>query len=369
MPKLLFITTNFENGAIPNILSDLAPHLGAAGWTLHALALEPLPDGHASVDRWRALGLPLESLNLSPKTTWGALGPLKRAIRRVAPDLIHTHLGRADVYTPWVAGRVPVVTTFHSVKRNAGRFTRAGWKLTDRRVAHRTGVSQACLNSFYDGFLHSPHSVIYNPVNPARLVSTRSRADVLAGFGWEPSVRVVLAVGRLVPVKGHAELIEAFAALSVGRPELRLVLAGDGPLHGALVNQVAALGLAETVKLAGAWPRVGELYAAADLLVFPSHWEGLGLVPLEALVCGCPVASSRLPAVAEFLVEGENGRFFTVGDPTDLARVVAGMLDDPEGSRAMAARGGQMVRERFSPAVIAAQYADLYQRVGRSQRG
>jgi glycosyltransferase involved in cell wall biosynthesis len=127
--------------------------------------------------------------------------------------------------------------------------------------------------------------------------------------------------------------------------------------------------VADKVKLAGAWPRVGDLYAAADLLVFPSHWEGLGLVPLEALVAGCPVASSHLPAVAEFLTEGQTGRFFPVGDSAGLAQVAGAMLDDPEGSRALAARGGQMVRQRFSPAVIAAQYEALYRQVVEVRRG
>jgi len=117
------------------------------------------------------------------------------------------------------------------------------------------------------------------------------------------------------------------------------------------------------VTLAGACPRVGDLYAAADLLVFPSHWEGLGLVPLEALICGCPVASSRLPAVAEFLAEGESGRFFDAGNPRDLARVAGAMLDDSLGSQTMAAHGGEMVRRRFSPQALAAQYDALYRRV------
>jgi glycosyltransferase involved in cell wall biosynthesis len=361
VPKILFITTNFENGAIPNILNDLAPHWLKLGWQLHALALEPLPSGHASVTRWRTLGLGLESLNLAAKDTFAALGPLRRAIRRIAPDLIHTHLGRADVYTPWVKGRIPLVTTFHSVRRNAGRSTQLGWKLSDGMVAHRTGVSQACIDSFYaDGFLKSDHSVVYNPVSPERLVPGRNRAEVLAHFGWDGPVRLLLAVGRLVPVKGHAELLTGFATMAATRPDLRLVIAGDGPLHAELSTQAARLGISDKVRLAGAWPRVGDLYGAADLLVFPSHWEGLGLVPLEALACGCPVASSRLPAVAEFLVEGENGRFFEAGHPDDLARVAGAMVDDPAGSRVLAARGGEMVRLRFAPAAIAGQYDAIY---------
>lgn len=363
MPKLLLVTTNFENGAIPNILLDLAPHWVWLGWDLHFLALEPLAEEQASVIRCRALGYPLESLGVSARAAFRALRALGPAIRRIAPDLIHTHLGRADVYTPWVKGSIPMVTTFHSVRRNSGRLTQWGWKISDPLVAHRTGVSQTCLDSVYaDGFLKSPHSVIYNPVDRTRLNPQRDRASLLNEWGWDSSVQLLLAVGRLVPVKGHSALIAAFAQLAPGMPHLRLAIAGEGPLRPELETLIEEFGLTERVRLLGAWEGMGDLYCAADLLVFPSQWEGLGLVPLEALTCGCPVASSRLPAVAEFLTEGVTGRFFEPGSSGEIARVVGEMLADPAGSRVLAERGRAMVLERFSPEPIARQYDAVYRR-------
>jgi len=364
VPRLLFVTTSFENGAIPNILLDLGPHLTSLGWDLHFLTLEDLPEGHASVARCRQLGYPLEALGASARSVWGALRALKPAIRRIAPDLIHTHLGRADVYVPWVKGAIPQISTFHSVRKNSGRLTQAGWKLSDHLVAHRTGVSQACLDSVYaDGFLNSPHSVIYNPVDAGRLVPRRNRQSVLAELGLGPEARFLLAVGRLVPVKGHGDLIRAFSRLAPRHPGLHLVIAGDGPLQESLQTLIHGLGLEDRVRLAGAWTGVADLYASAELLVFPSHWEGLGLVPLEALACGCPVASSRLPAVEEFLTEGVNGRFFDIGNDQDIATTVEALLADPSGSRDLAARGRTMVGERFAPEGIARQYDAVYRSV------
>ena len=361
MPKVLFVTTSFENGAIPNILADLAPHWLAQGLEFEALTLEAIPEDHASVKRWRALGLSLSSLNLRARDTWQAVGPLRRAIHRVNPDLLHTHLGRADIYTAWAKGKLPQVTTFHSVKRNAGRATLWGWKLTDHRVAHRTGVSQASLDSFYaDGFLRSPHSVIYNPVDTARLTPRRTREEVLGSWGWGSDVKLLCAVGRLVPVKGHAELLTAFARLAHDDAHLRLVIAGDGPLQQTLNHQIVTSGLEGKAVLAGGWDGVGDLYRASEALVFPSHWEGLGLVPLEALACGCPVVSSRLPAVSEFLEEGVNGSFFDPEDVAGMVRALKEVLDNPDRARAQAQRGADMVKERFSPQQIASQYLTLY---------
>ncbi|NNM66986.1 MAG: glycosyltransferase family 4 protein [Spirochaetales bacterium] len=364
MPKILFVTTSFENGAIPNILSDLAPFLKAEGWNLEALTLERIPEEHASVKRWRGLGLALGSLNQSPRETLKTLKPLRDAIRQASPDLIHTHLGRADIYVPWVKGKTPQVSTFHSVRRNSGRLTQLGWKVSDGLVAHRTGVSQATLDSFYsDGFLRSPHSVIYNPVDGERLRQNRTRAQVLACFGWQEPVRLLAAVGRLVPVKGHRDLLTAFAELAASDPQLRLVIAGEGPLEDQLRQQIRSLGLEGQAVLSGAWEGVADLYHAAELLVFPSLWEGLGLVPLEALYCGCPVASSRLPAVREFLTEGVTGNFFEPADPKSLVLAVRKILEDPKGSRERAQRGAQMVQERFAPSKIAKEYEQVYKRV------
>ncbi|NNM55433.1 MAG: glycosyltransferase family 4 protein [Spirochaetales bacterium] len=364
MPKVLFVTTSFENGAIPNILSDLAPHWLEQGLEFEALTLEAIPEEHASVKRWRALGLSLSSLNLKARDTWQAVGPLGRAIHRLKPDLLHSHLGRADIYTAWAKKNIPQVTTFHSVKRNAGRSTVWGWKLTDRRVAHRTGVSQASLDSFYaDGFLRSPHSVIYNPVDTARLKPRRTRDQVLASWGWGNDVKLLCAVGRLVPVKGHAELLTAFAQLVHEDASLRLVIAGDGPLQESLNLQISTLGLQGKAVLAGGWDGVGDLYRSSEALVFPSHWEGLGLVPLEALACGCPVVSSRLPAVSEFLEEGVNGNFFTPQDSTSIVQALRGVLENAPAARERAQQGAEMVQERFSPSIIASQYLTLYRKV------
>jgi len=171
-----------------------------------------------------------------------ALLRLHRAIRALQPDLISTHLGRADIYTPWVKRRIPQMTTHHSVKQNAGRLTLLGYRLSDKRVAWRTGVSQACNDSFLaEGFLRSPHSVIPNPVDPARLVPALSRAQFRSQHGWSDSDLVLATVGRLIPVKNHHALLKAFALLKQAEfPKLRLVVAGEGPLRAELEAQAEA---------------------------------------------------------------------------------------------------------------------------------
>ena len=365
MTSILFITTSFEDGAIPNILLDLAPLWRSWGWDCTFLALEPLPEHHASVQRCRQLGFRLLSLNVGPRSVIRALFRLRRVIRDLAPDLISTHLGRADIFTPWVKGKVPMITTHHNVRSHHGFLTNFGYKISDSLVAVRTGVSQACNDSFLlDGFLTTPHSVISNPVDPNRLVVGHSRQELLRSWGWDEPVQLLVAVARLSQQKGQPDLLEAFRRLKAsGRTTLRLAIAGEGPLRAELEQLITDKGLSHEVRLLGRYPAVADLYAAADGFILPSLWEGLGLVILEAWCLGCPVAASDLPAVQEFVVDGENGALFRAGDPNAIAEGIVRLLDDPNRGRLWASRGRQLVLERFSPVRIAKQYSDLFHKV------
>ena len=365
MNRILFITTSFENGAIPNILLDLAPLWRADGWDCVFLALESLAEDQEAVTRCRNLGFQLHSLNVGPRSVFRALYRLRRVIRDLKPDIISTHLGRADIYTPWVKGQVPMITTHHNIKQHHGRLTNLGYQFSDRRVAWRTGVSRACNDSFLaGGFLQTPHVVISNPVDPGRLLVRQSRASLLKSWGWGESCTLLVTVARLAHQKGYPDLLEAVRRLKVqGMSEIRLVIAGEGPLRSELLGLVAEKGLEGEVRLLGLYRDVADLYAAADAFVLPSLWEGLGLVILEAWCLGCPVAASAIPAIQEFMVDGENGVLFAPGNPDSIAAGIERLLADPTRARGWAAQGTKLVGDRFSPTRIAREYSDLFSRV------
>ena len=120
--------------------------------------------------------------------------------------------------------------------------------------------------------------------------------------------------------KNHARLFEAFARLRDERPELRLVLTGDGDF-GALPAGVEARGRVSREELV-------QLYRSAAALVFPSLFEGFGMPILEAMACACPVACSNTTSLPE--VAGDAARLFDPTDPDEIATAVSDVLDDPE---------------------------------------
>jgi glycosyltransferase involved in cell wall biosynthesis len=136
----------------------------------------------------------------------------------------------------------------------------------------------------------------------------------------------LLYPARTWPHKNHARLLEAFRLVRRERPELRLVLTGGGGLS-AVPDGVEARGHVP-------WAEVVGLMQRASALVFPSLYEGFGLPPLEAMACGCPVASSNAGALPE--VVGDAGLLFDPKDPRAIADAVLEVLAAPQ---AWSARG------------------------------
>jgi len=149
-------------------------------------------------------------------------------------------------------------------------------------------------------------------------------------FSPDPAVPrepFLLYPARPWPHKNHARLFEAFAELRAEHPELRLVLTGVGHDASLLPPGVEALGGVPTEELVS-------LYRRAAALVFPSLYEGFGLPPLEALACGCPVASSEAGSLPEGL-----GNAAGLFDPEDARAIAAGISEALERAAELSASG------------------------------
>jgi glycosyltransferase involved in cell wall biosynthesis len=156
----------------------------------------------------------------------------------------------------------------------------------------------------------------------------------------------LLYPARAWPHKNHARLYEAFSLLRRDRPDLRLVLTGGGHT-GVAPDCVEVRGHVSHDELVS-------LYRCAAALVFPSRYEGFGQPVLEAMACGCPVACSDLPALAE--VAGDAARMFPPDDPEAIAAAVRDVLADPDSYR----RRGLERAASFTWERAAAAYEQVY---------
>ncbi|HEV2087044.1 MAG TPA: glycosyltransferase family 4 protein [Cryptosporangiaceae bacterium] len=195
-------------------------------------------------------------------------------------------------------------------------------------------------------------------------------ADVLAAraeFGGGP---LVLFTGRLVYEKGVHDLLAAIPRLRRRHPDLRVVIAGDGPESEALRAQAKRLRVGRSVVWFG-WldsERLATLAAAADCAVVPSIYEPFGMVALEAAAAGTPTVVADTGGLREIVEHGITGLRFTPGDPAGLADAVTAVLADEVSARRLV-RGARAVLDRdYSWPSIAARTVKAYRRAVRDER-
>jgi glycosyltransferase involved in cell wall biosynthesis len=163
--------------------------------------------------------------------------------------------------------------------------------------------------------------------------------------------------------KGVDVLLRAFAQVERQHPTVKLILAGDGPDRAALMHLAKSLGL-QRVMFLGWRTDAGNILADINLLVVPSRWEGFGLVALEAMAMGKPVAASRVSALPEIVVPEETGLLLTPGSVEEVANAMMTILSDPKRAARMGRAGKDRVLKEFPVERMARRTAELYRSLG-----
>lgn len=140
-------------------------------------------------------------------------------------------------------------------------------------------------------------TILPNAIDPERFkFSEKSRQEVRARYGIKDDDFVIGHVGRFYPQKNHDFLIDVFSEVLKQKPNAKLLLLGDGPLQEKIREKTEIFGIAESVIFAGLQKDPAPFYSAMDVFAFPSLWEGLGIVLLEAQYNGLPcVVSEAVP--------------------------------------------------------------------------
>jgi glycosyltransferase involved in cell wall biosynthesis len=231
-------------------------------------------------------------------------------------DVVHSHVHHASGYLLRLAADAGVsrrVAFFHSSgdRRRNGPCRRIylAWMRhwISRYATHVLANSRATIRSVWGpNWSADPRfQVIYLGVSPSALKAAPDRRGVCREFGLPPDVPLYIHVGRLTEAKNHLRLLSIFAAVLERQTDARLLVVGrgDGTIRRRVTRRIADLGIGSRVTLCGERTDVPRLLASADLMIFPSLWEGLGLAVLEAGAVGTPVVASDLPCLSEIATE------------------------------------------------------------------
>ncbi|MBI3320806.1 MAG: glycosyltransferase family 4 protein [Candidatus Omnitrophica bacterium] len=271
---------------------------------------------------------------------WLFLWGIERTVRdlhRVFPfDRILATWAYPDV---WAAAaiaqrmRLPLVAKLHGSDINLlaggfwrGRMIRSALRRSRRVVAVSEAMKAAVVRL---GVREQQVTVIPNGVDPERF-RPMDQAACRARLGLSQGERIILFIGHLVPVKGIADLVEAFRACQAKASvhPCSLLLVGDGALREAIRRRITILGLRDRVRLIGPRPHeeIPLWLNAADVLCLPSLHEGCPNVVIEALACGRPVVATAVGGVPELLSDSARGILVPPRDPAALADGLARSL-------------------------------------------
>jgi glycosyltransferase involved in cell wall biosynthesis len=319
------------------------------------ILVEPDKPVQDYVDRARSLGIPVERFVIRRDLDPALWRRLVSRLRGTSPDIVHTHLLHADLYGITAARRacVPYVV---SSRHNDDRFRRKPlvrllhrwlWRQTDAGIAISEAIRQFCIT--VEGAPIDRMFTIHYGLDPASIQAPPdARAQLCAALDLPGDALLIGSVCRLIEQKGLIYGLQGFAQIAGQFPTAHYVIAGDGPLRAELEAAAQALHLAAWVHFLGWRSDAHAIFAALDLLLAPSLWEGFGLVFLEAMALGVPILGTRVSAIPEVVIDGETGWLVPPRDPDAIAAALREALSDPALRRARGENGRQRLLAHFT---------------------
>lgn len=363
--RLLLAISDFTGGGAERQLSILLRHLSRERFEPHVCVWRPVYKYDVPSD------VPVYVVE---KTRPWHLARVVRGMRRLiddlAPDLVYSQLHYVNMVTGTALALARARPAWVCRQCNDPRAEMKGpfahWARWALRRAHRViGLSAGVTRANID-YLRVPPSRAVTIYNLAEVDRIAQMAAEPAAVARSPEVFTVVHAGRLHPQKNQSLLLRAFSRFR-GEPA-ELWMLGAGALRESLERQADELGIGSQVRWLGFQANPFPYFRAADCLALSSHYEGLGNVIIEAMVCGTPVVSTRCPYGPDELIDdGATGLLVPVGDEDAFAAALRRLADDRAAARAMGAAARSTAVARFGSTAGQEAFERLFEDVVRER--
>ncbi len=372
--RLLVLIDSLAVGGAEQSLVAVAPALTARGVDLH---VGVLGSGGVLTDELRSAGAEVvEGLGRSNRVA--SIVAVRRHIREIVPDIVHTTLFEADIVgrSAGLGSTTPVVSSLVTeaygpehldnpdFRRSKVRLAQLADALTARTVSRFHAVSESTKRVMANRLRIDPGRITVIPRgrNPADLgrrdPERTARARDTLGVATDEVM--LLAAGRHYHYKGLDRIVAAMPSIVERLPSARLFIAGrSGPSTDALTRLAAKGGAGDRIELLGHRPDLPELMCGADVLVLPSRAEGSPGVLIEAMALETPVVAADIPSVREvapddqvLLVEGEV-----------WASAILEAMSDPEATSARVGAARDRFEARYTTDAVADATIEFYHSV------
>ncbi len=284
----------------------------------------------------------------------GLIGNIKKELRSLKPDVVHTHLFGGDVWGRIAARslKIPVVTTEHNVNNDEGMIK----ALVKRLMKRKTKAYAACSETVRE-YMRSRYGikknvqVVYPGVDLERFNSTPAQLFV--------PLKVAI-VGRLVAQKGHKKALQAISSLDKNLWELSIV--GDGPLKLELQSWCKKYNITEKVTFVPPTSKIEQVYARHDIVLIPSQWEGLGIVAMEAMAAGRMVIASSVGGLKE-IIQNKTTGILCDGEVHSFTEAMEWCVDHHLEALTIAQQASQYAHAHFGVEIMVQKYQEMYKSV------
>src|SRR5215207_1199878 len=357
--KIAYVIDGLSMGGAERLMVPTLKHLDRDHFDATVCALQS-KDGNPMAEEIRAMGIPVDCLNIRHLRDLNALPRLIGYLRGIGADLVHTQLEFANILGNLSAKslRLPSVCTIHimhslDVKTKLKLHQKIEWFVLRQFCDRVISVSEEARQYHIDISGAAPRQVvnIYNGIDLSHYMNVnrdKERINVRTEFGIPSDANLLTTVAVLRPQKGIQFMVRALPAIIETSPNTYYLVVGSGSHQHALVEEAKKNRVTDRVLFAGMRKDVPRLLAASDVFVLPTLTEALPTVLAEAMAAKLPIVASRVGGIPEMVTDGQNGCLVEPEDIHGLVSACNSLLSDAEQRAAMGAEGWKVVNRKFN---------------------
>ncbi|TVR58912.1 MAG: glycosyltransferase [Gemmatimonadales bacterium] len=362
--SVVHLCTPARVGGLERVVQGLAVWTARAGHQVTVMAVSgPGADLGEFLAPLERAQVPVVRVESSGRRYLAERRVVQKHLRRMRPDVLHTHGYRCDLLHGGPARRLGIATvsTLHGSSRMGGLSHLFEW-LQERALARFDGVvavSEPLRQSLLTKGVRADrvHLIPNGWVPPERYLDREEARRELK----LPQDRLIIGwIGRLIPIKGCDVFLEALTRLGPNAPPWHGIVVGDGPERAALEEQARHLGIEDRVTFAGSVPEAARIARALDLFVLSSRSEGTPMTILEIMGAGVPVVATAVGGVPEVVAAPRGGWVVPPEEPEELAEVIEEVLADRQKRGLRGGAGQERTNRVYGPVPWVQLHINLY---------
>jgi glycosyltransferase involved in cell wall biosynthesis len=376
MKKVLYLFDALKRGGAETSTLEIAKRF--KNWVPVMVSIY---EGTELKNDFEEAGIKVYSLDITEKFGIAtAMKKIQEILEVEKPDVIHANLFMADQFSRWLGPKnsIPVINSFVNDSYSKERYELLNfkqrlvlnlYKAVDRysakRVTRFMSLTQAIIPNNTKALNIDPKSVVVIP-RGRNIRAFRDKVDletvsnIKKEYGNGP---LILTVSRLLIRKGYLDAINAIHLVVKKHPNVKYLIAGKGHDESKIRALIKGLNLEKHIFLLGNRNDVPSLLEAADIFLFPSHYEGQGGALIEAMLMEKKIIATRIPVLEESVKDNISAKLFDYRSVVDMAKKISWTIENPAEMDILANMAKKEAEQRFNIGKIAEKHEELYEKV------